>query len=442
VPSDQEKKEQHPDIIIIGGGPAGSSAGAVLARKGHTVLLLEKQRFPRFHIGESLLPFMAGQLGRMQLLAQIEKHNFPKKFGTEFTDDQGGFKRIDFTSHGAGRKLYSYQVERSIFDNIMLQQAKDAGVQVLEEANVTRLLFEGEKIVGVEYVYQGSTSTARATYVIDASGRAGKIANHFRLRKMSKRLLSVAVYTLFEGTDEQFNPGWPGDTMIGHHGEGWIWAIPIREDALSVGVLTSKDLIKKAPSLEEHFNNYYTRIPRIMQRLTGAKPVRDVQAETDYGYHTDKLTGPGYLIVGDAGCFVDPIFSAGVYLGVLSGIKAAEMLSSILRDQLPEAQAMAHYENFTKTGYDCNFRLAYSFYDFNHDFANFILSNRDKIEERHIARAIGGDFWNPYNSVTRYLRTESKWDTFEPFEVVNGCPVYPELEAREAHEKRWIPVEK
>lgn len=435
----QHTAEQTPAVIVIGGGPAGASAATVLARKGHSVLLLEKLRFPRFHIGESLLPFMAGQLERMGLLGKIEQGNFVRKFGTEFTGEDGRFHRVDFTSQGAGRRLSTFQVERAIFDNILLEQAKEAGVHVLEEATVVQLLVEGEAIVGVKYVYQGETREVRAPYVIDGSGRAGKVASLFRLRKYNKRLRNVAVFTHFENLNEANNPGWPGDTMLGFHKDGWVWAIPIHEDVISIGTLTPYEVIKQASSIEEVFETHYPRVPRIVQRLRGATPGAPVQAETDYCYHCEKLAGPGYIIVGDAGCFVDPIFSAGVYLSVICGIRAAETLDSIYRGQAEAGEALARYERFAKTGYDCNFRLAYSFYDYDHNFAKFIWSNRDKFEERHISRAIGGDFWNPYNTITRYLRTERRWDTFEePFEFAYGCPVYPELEAREAMEGRWF----
>lgn len=437
----QHNPEQNPAVIIIGGGPAGSSAATVLARKGHSVLLLEKVRFPRFHIGESLLPFMAGQLERMGLLDAVEQNGFVRKFGTEFTGEDGRFKRVDFTSQGAGRRLSTFQVERAVFDNIMLQQAKDAGAHVLEEALVTRVLVEGESIVGVEYTYQGETRTVKAPYVIDASGRAGKIANLFRLRRYNQRLRNVAVFTNFTGVDEANNPGWPGDTQLGFHKDGWVWAIPIKKDVISVGTLTTYDVISQASSIEEVFNSHYPRIPRIVQRLKGTTAVADVRAETDYCYHSEKLSGPGYIIVGDAGCFVDPIFSAGVFLSVLGGIRAAETIDSIYSGQEKDETALANYERFAKTGYDCNFRLAYSFYDYENDFANFVRSNRHKFEERHLSRAIGGDFWNPYNTITRYLRSERKWDTFEPFEFAYGCPVYPELEAREALEESWFAPE-
>jgi FADH2-dependent halogenase len=417
--------------IVIGGGPAGSSAAAVLARKGYSVLLLERLVFPRFHIGESLLPYMTGLLDRMGMLEKIEQSGFVTKRGAEFTRVDGTFRRVNFTALGEGRKQYAYEVERAGFDDLLLRQAVEAGVQLLEGAHVVRPLLAGDAVIGVEFEYKGGTQKVYADFVIDASGRAGRLANFFKLRKVDRRLRQVAVFKHFTDVKEENNPGTKGDIQIGGHEKGWVWAIPIREGTLSIGTVTSRDYVKQASSLEEIFEQQHARIPRIAQRIYDATPLREAQAETDFSYHADRLAGPGFLLVGDAGCFADPIFSGGVYLAITTGIKAAETVDAIMGEKSAAEQALHQYENFYKTGYDCYFRLIYAFYEANYDFANYVATTPREVtqKEKWITRMIAGDFWSSHNPLTQFLRSDRRWATFEPFELSYGCPIYPELDA-------------
>jgi geranylgeranyl reductase family protein len=427
-----QPKRQCYDAIVIGAGPAGATSAAVLARKGYSVLVLERKSFPRFHIGESLLPYMTRLMEKMGMLDTLKQGDFVLKVGAEFTNETDHFKRVDFTAIGKGRIHYAFQVERATFDTMLLNHAKHSGAEVLEDAQVQKLLFDGERIVGVEYVHAGHSESVRATYVIDASGRAGKIANHFNLRKTNERQRMVAVFNHFTNVREENNPGRHGDIQIGNHKEGWVWAIPIREDVMSVGAVTRVEVLKQSTP-HEIFQRHYTRIPRIVSRLQGATPVGDVRGESDFSYHSDTLVGPGYFIVGDAGCFVDPIFSGGVYLAVVSGMKAAETIDVILTGQVPEQTAQLHYQNFYKTGYDCYFRLIYGFYECEFDFDRYIASIPLPVEGKWSTRTFAGDFWSLKNPMTNYVRLQRKWDTFERFDFTYGCPVYPEVEATYEH---------
>ncbi len=413
------------DVVIIGGGPAGSSAAFILAQKGHSVLLLEQKAFPRFHIGESLLPYMSKLLENMNLLDKIEMHKFVTKWGAEFTDTEGDFSRVDFTKQGKGHIQYTFQVERSKFDQVLLDNAREAGTTVIEQANVTRPLLEGDRVIGVEYVVDKDLYRATARFVIDASGRVGKIANYFKLRKTNDRLKMVAFYKHFGNVSEDHNPGVRGDIQIGTHRDGWVWAIPVREDVISVGTVTRADTTKRMTPAEI-FETYHRRVPRIMQRLEGATPLWDVRAEADFCYYSDQVTGPGYLLAGDAGCFADPIFSAGVFLAITTGQQAGRTIDAILQGHSSIEHAYAHYESFYKTGYDCYFRLIYGYYDFDYRFGRYLGSlPQGEINEMWVARMLGGDFWSRNNPFTRYLRSEQRWNTFAPFEFSYGCPIYP-----------------
>jgi FADH2-dependent halogenase len=427
-------RKTHYDVVVIGGGPSGAITAAALAQKNHSVLVLEKENFPRFHIGESLLPYNAGLLGKLGLFEQLEQGDFVLKRGAEFTGVGGNFHRVDFTAQGPGRKEYTFQVERAEFDRLLLNTAIDAGAEIVEGATVSDLLFDGERMNGVTFVKDGMTCEVRSNFVVDASGRVGKIANHLKLRKMNPRLQMVAVYKHFSNLDESKNPGVEGDIQIGNHEEGWVWAIPIHRDVISIGAVTTKAIFQKTTP-EELFERHHVIVPRIRQRLEGAKPIGGVTVESDFCYHSERVAGPGYFMVGDSGAFVDPIFSAGVYLGMVSGAKAAEAICKILAGEEPEEAAYTYYENYYKTGYDCYYRLIYAFYESDFNFGKYVMSIPFPVEGKWISRLLSGDFWSSHNPLTQYLRSVSKWDTYqEPFEVVYGCPVYAELDAQEQAE--------
>ncbi len=290
--------------------------------------------------------------------------------------------------------------------------------------------------------------------MIDASGRGGTIANFFKLRKPITRQKMVGIFQHFGNFNEKNNPGFPGDIQVGNYSQGWIWAIPIKDDVLSVGAVTRAEFIKPS-SPEDVFERQIRRIPRIQQRMSGTTPLGKIRTESDYYYYADTVAGPGYFLVGDAGCYVDPIFSGGVLLGMTTGRRAAETIAMILSGKLSPEQAAKQYENFYKTGYDCYFRVMYSFYESNFNFeeqiARMKLSHNQSQEEpvaplppragipfnrtkygvkfgrKWLARLLCGDFWSAQNPISSFLCSVREWDTFAPFDGAFGCPIYPEL---------------
>lgn len=399
-------------------------------------MLLERRTFPRFHIGESMLPYTAGILDQLGILGQFGPADYPTKWGAEFTGPQGGFRRVDFTSQGGGRKESAFQCERARFDDVLLRNAIAAGTQVIEEARVLDVIEEEGRISGVRYLHDGATREARARYVMDASGRAGVLSHqHFQHRRPNTRLQMVAYYRHYKGVDEATNPGVAGDIQVGNHDDGWLWAIPIGQDVLSIGAVTKAETVRGATP-EAVFEEHLARIPRIRCRVEGVTDATEVRGESDYCYYSDTLAGPGYFVVGDAGCFIDPVFSAGVYLAVVTGVQAGDAVKELLGGA-DEQTVQGAYENLYKTGYDCYTRLIYAFYDSNFNFGKYVQSLADlsvKIEGKWIARLLSGDFWSRLNPVAELLRDNRDYDTFEPFSVVYGCPVYPEIDAAESAE--------
>lgn len=414
-------RQSHPeyDAVVIGGGPGGNAYAITMARRGHSVLLLEKAQFPRFHIGESMLTATADTLQHLGVLDEMQKRGYVVKRGVELTGDTGWVRRVDFATIGDGHREWTNQVERADLDKLLLDTAADAGVEVLENAHVTTPIVDDDRVTGVRYRRAGAVYEARASYVADASGRAGILAKRFGLRKTENVVRMAALFKHFTGLDERFNPGEEGDIQLCNHADGWVWAIPIRSDAISIGAVTPRKLLREGSSPEQIFDEHVNRIPRVVERLRGTKVSRDLAVETDYCYYADQLTGPGYFIIGDAACFTDPIFSAGVFLAMISGIRSAEQTSGILMGKVEEADGQRFYENYYKTGFETYHRLIRAFYDTNYLISDYLGPLYEQgMEQKWVTRTLNGDFWNPDNVMAKHMRSQSQWDLFEDFEPV------------------------
>lgn len=422
------------DVVVIGGGPAGAVSALVLAQHGRSVLLLERESFPRFHIGESLLPYMTGLLDRIGLREVVESQGYVRKGGGEFIDPSNKkffseILRADFSRQGEGRHDHAFQVERAQFDQMLVKQAEKAGAKVLLGANVTDLIMANDRMTGVRYEREGQQREVSSKYVIDASGRAGRIAHRLKLRKTLEKLRMVALFRHYTGLDESHNLGVEGDIQVGVHADGWVWAIPLSKDTISVGTVMPRDVLR-ASTPEEVFKEHVARVPRITARLTGTRSTMDLKVETDYCYHSDTVNGPGWVMVGDAGCFGDPMFSGGVLVAMTTAVEAAETIGAALDDPGAEDQLVQRYANFFKTGYDTYIRLIHAFYESElvAVAAEAARSTSRDMHEQYMNRLIGGDFWSEHNPIAQGLRQRPEWDTFEPFERVFGCPAYPQLD--------------
>ncbi|HLZ22819.1 MAG TPA: FAD-dependent oxidoreductase [Ktedonobacterales bacterium] len=445
------------DVIIIGGGPAGSSCAITLTRRGWRVLLLEKAAFPRFHLGESLLPYGTAVMRRLGVLDAVVASGAIVKRGAEFcSTDPKRFRRVDFAISDGERLDYSFQVERAQFDSLLLDHASKAGAQVLQQARVTELLVDPDgpngqdgRVRGVVYSQHNNPEPQQATarWIVDASGRAGVIAQRRHLRRANSRLRMVALFRHYHDCDERANPGTTGDIQVGYHADGWVWAIPIHETVLSVGAVVPRAALPARDPMaaaDAHFAEQVGRIPRIAQRLPTTAPSVPVRMETDFCYSCEQAWGPGFLLVGDAGCFADPVFSAGVFLALSTGERAGQTLDQLLSEaggeaaeaspvsaaqETREREALTEYDGFLKTGYDTYFRVIYGFYASDYDFRQYLKWRLGRVGEGEdanywITRTLTGDFWTEDNPITSHMRNDRTWDTFAPFTPRYGCPVY------------------
>ncbi|GAA4688380.1 FADH2-dependent halogenase [Promicromonospora umidemergens] len=421
------------DLVVIGAGPAGSTAARQAAQLGLRVLIVEKDPFPRFHIGESLLPYMSGLLNQLGLLERMRQQGHPVKSGAEFTNTEGQFHRVCFTDQGPGRFHTTFQVERSRFDQVLLDSAVEAGATVTLQAEVTDIdLSDDDAPHRIRYTEaDGEPVEVQASVLIDASGRAGVISGKLGLRKPVQRLKMVAVYRHYAGVREETNPGWSGDVQIGNHAEGWVWAIPNSAGTLSVGAVMRKPTMRAAADREELLSDHISRIPRIVERLGTAKPQGPARQESDFCYYADQVVGNRWFMVGDAAAFVDPVFSGGVYLAMTTGMQASIEAAAVLDGRSTIEDSTARFTSLYKTGYDTYFRLVQGFYDYEFDMGRFKSELPDTVDDKSVSLLLGGDFWGQANAFATELRSERRWDLFEPFEVHYGCPAYPELELAE-----------
>ncbi|MFC8845295.1 MULTISPECIES: NAD(P)/FAD-dependent oxidoreductase [unclassified Micromonospora] len=426
------------DVVVIGAGPGGAAAATQMARSGHSVLLLERRSLPRFHVGESLLPPTNALLERLGVLDRMKSQGYVIKHGAEFSGGRSGkFGRIPFSGQGPGRHPSTFQVERAHFDKTFTDYAQECGAHVLQEATVQKLLLDRDRVVGVRYDHGGAAHNVHARYVIDAGGRASKIAQTFGLRRTIDGVRMVAVYRHLTGLDERNNPGCAGDIQIHGHEDGWVWGIPIWADTISVGAVMPRSVLR-AGDPEQLFQEHVSRAPRISARITGTRPTGELHVEADYSYYSDTITGPGWFMAGDAACFVDPIFSGGAFLAMTTGVRAAETVAQILAEPARAEELQHAYSNFYKTGYDVYARLIYAYYAFDYNLRPFLksvgfdLAGDELASNKWLVRLLSGDFWAGQNELTHRLREQSRWDTFAPFEPAWGCPFYEHLNQQEA----------
>jgi flavin-dependent dehydrogenase len=333
------------DVIVIGGGPGGSSTASYLSKAGHRTLVLEKEHFPRFHIGESLLPYNAAIFEELGLLHKLEAHGFVKKHGAQFHLGNGSksmafvFKDGKFTRH-----TEAFQVERSVFDDLLLKHARDCGACVLEGTAVDRFMQTEERVEVATVDSSGTRQSFTARFLVDASGRSNLTGNQEKLREVHPRLKKLAIFGHFKGVRRDPGPK-GGDTVIVRLKNNWFWLIPISHEKISVGCVIDRDefaATKQSP--ETVFWNYVEASPPLRERMANAVALGEIQTTGDFSYRNKRLVGPRLLRVGDAAGFMDPIFSAGVYLAMLSGKLAAKSVMEAIHADDDGAERFLKYE--------------------------------------------------------------------------------------------------
>ncbi len=327
------------DVAIIGGGPAGSTAAMTLARGGRNVIVLEREKFPRFHIGESLLPYSMDAFDRLGLREKIEAAGFMPKHGAEIASGCGTRElRFHFKNGFRSKRESAYQVTRADFDKLLLDHAREQGAEVREETQVSSIAFTEN---GVELETNGGS--IEADYVIDASGRNSLVGTHFGLKKSYHELKKFAVYAHYENVDRA--EGIDGTlTRMVRTSKSWFWMIPLSETRTSVGVVMNLDEFKSAGgSPEETLSAAIANQPVVQAKMQNAKLVSPVYATGDYSYRNEQFTGNRWILAGDAAGFIDPVFSSGVFLAILTGEESANAVMGALNRVQLRSRLFAEY---------------------------------------------------------------------------------------------------
>jgi flavin-dependent dehydrogenase len=383
------------DVAIIGGGPAGSTAAALLARADRRVIVFEREKFPRFHIGESLLPFSMKAFTRLGLHEKFLHAGFMKKFGGEIIGawSETGTK-FYFKDGYRSQTDHAYQVTRGDFDKLLLDHAAECGAEVHEETSVNRVEFSKEDIeLGVKS--NGSCHSIRARYLIDASGRTSVLGRQFKIKKTYDHLQKLSIFAHYDGVWRA--EGIDGTlTVLVRAIDRWFWLIPLTGERTSVGVVLDSETFRRSKlSAEDFLEQALAEQPTIAKRMTNAQRVSQAYVEADFSYRTARLHGDRWLLAGDAAGFIDPIFSSGVFLAVFSGELAADALNEVLDHPHRAKRLLPQYERAVNRGMDVYLRFVNAWYT--KEFIEVFLAPRNVLGLAPAVNAVlGGNVGNSF----------------------------------------------
>lgn len=390
------------DVLVIGGGPAGTTAATMLARAGRKVILIDKVRHPRYHIGESLIPFCWYTLERLGLARRLEQSRCVKKFSVQFVGTSGADTRpFYFFEHLHHSSSVAWQVLRSDFDRMLIDNARASGVEIIEGERAERLLLNGEAVVGVATRDETGVQRERhATLTIDASGRDALSPAQFGWRILDEELNRFALWTYFRGAlrDPGIDAG--ATTVASVPGGGWFWYIPLHDDIISVGVVQKKEHLFQPgdggsqEALERMYWRQVKTNPWVERHLAIGERCDAFRVTNEYSYRSRHCSRDGLVLAGDALSFLDPIFSSGVYLALRMGELVAEASLSALAAGDVSAGRFADYGATVSAGVHAIRRLVYSFYAPDFSFGQAI--KRDPASRVDISDLLIGNFFRDY----------------------------------------------
>ena len=385
-------------IVVLGGGPAGSTTATLLARQGWDVTLLERERFPREHVGESLLPASIPILETLGVLDEVEAAGFTPKYGATMVWGRDAAPWSWHFRETNERYPHAYQVRRPQFDQLLLENSKRAGVEVREGWRALDVRFEGERAAAVVCraeevgVVDGAEETIEASWVVDATGQAGLIGRRLALRETDEFFRNLAVYSYFRGA-RRLDGIDAGNIFIEAFEHGWSWVIPLPEDVMSVGVVV--DAAWGAERLGEQSAEAFLEAQlaaagHTRAMLAQAERVDEARVVRDWSYVSRQLVGDGYILVGDAACFIDPLFSSGVHLALSSAVLASAYVTSALRTPELRGPAAEVYTQLYMQQYHQFREMAALFYASNRTADSYFWEAR-----RLLGGAGGGDAATP-----------------------------------------------
>ena len=370
------------DTIVIGGGPAGSTVATLVAEQGHRVLLLEREAEPKFKIGESLIPATYWTFKRLGMLEKLRSSHFPQKYSVQFYSRTGKASTpFYFFQTNPHESAVTWQVLRSEFDEMLLDNAKEKGVEICRGASVREVLFDGDTATGV--VTQnpnGTRETLHATVIVDSTGQRSLIGRQLNLNTTEANLKMASLFTHYEGghRDEGIDEG---ATLILHTEEkdSWFWSIPLPYNRTSIGVVGELDYLLQNRrdadgklNAQKIFTEELEKCAPLKQRLEGAKQLFPIQSTKDFSYRASRIAGNNWVLVGDAFGFLDPVYSTGLFLALKSGEMAADVIiEAFKKNDFSEAQLGSFGQAFVD-GMEAFRKLVYAFYAKEFSFARFL----------------------------------------------------------------------
>jgi flavin-dependent dehydrogenase len=378
--------ENQTDVIVIGGGPSGAATATILAQRGYRVTVFERDHFPRFHIGESLIPYCYPTITRLGLLDKMKGSHFTKKYGVQFINEHGKLSEpFRFEQYDPHERSQTWQVLRSEFDQLLLNNARAHGVTVHEGARVMDVEMEGDRVVGVRVKCEGEeTKSVRASVVVDASGQSSLLIDRMNLREWDPDLKKAAIWSYFKGAKREPGLDAGGTIVIQTQGKkGWFWYIPLHDDMVSVGVVADHEYLFKNRDSKDPEAIFFEEVGRclgVQPRIQDAEVCGEFRVLKEYSYKARQGGGNGWVLVGDAFGFLDPLYSSGVLLALTSAEMAGDAIADALDANDPSEARLRAWEPLHRKAMERMRHLVRAFYD----GLNFGQLVRKHPEKKHL----------------------------------------------------------
>lgn len=398
----QQRSDIETDILVIGGGPAGSTAATLLAQKGWRVMVAEKERHPRFHIGESLLPMSMPIFERLGVAAAVKNIGIVKR-GADFpAENHRGYQVFRFSGMLRPVCDHAYQVRRDEFDQLLFEHSRSQGALAVDGCRIDAVRIEGANVIAQATFDDNTTATVRARYVIDASGRDTFLGSRLSLKQRHGKHQSAALFAHFH--DVERRPGADvGNISIYRHAHGWVWVIPLRDGITSIGAVCNPEYLKQRKTDNAEFLLTTLRnIELLAKRMQNATIAGNVHATGNYSYVCRRWCGPRWMMIGDACAFLDPVFSTGVFLAMHSAERASEIVDAILRGTGNERTLQKAY---TREHADGIRRFSWFIYRFTSPAMGWLFANPRNMWgiEQAMISMLGGDVFDNQPALRRLI---------------------------------------
>jgi flavin-dependent dehydrogenase len=415
------------DVIVIGGGPAGSTIGSILSREGRSVVLFEKEEFPRHHIGESLMTDTYWTFQRMGLLDKLKASPFVRKYSVQFANSTGKESRPFYFFEAIHHEsAVTWQVTRSEFDKMLIEHAADQGAKVHQGSLVKQVLFDGDRAVGVEVqLKDGSVQRFHANVVVDATGQSAMLSNKFRWRVRDPKLKKAVLYSYFKGAQREpdLNGGATLVLRTSPGSGGWFWYIPLENDITSVGIVADPGYLLKdrGQDLAKIFHEEIGKCQAVHKRVAIGERVDKIYSILDYSYRSKRNAGDGFIIIGDAYGFLDPIYSSGVLLALKMAELAADAIHDAFKNDDFSGERLGQFQAKLDRGIESMRKLVYAFYNDGFSFSQFLRKYPD--QRVNIINLLIGDVFR--DGVDEVYGPLSEFAEIPPplYEQVDGSPI-------------------